>query len=789
MLTLRSGLAVGLIAHVSLLAALAMTVGLSAFGWVVGLTCGVVTVAAVVRGLAVRGVEALGPADLVTLARAMLTCGVAGLVADSFLQQPAVTALVALAVAALVLDAVDGWLARRLRTVSMFGARFDGEVDAFLILVLSVYVARSVGGWVLAIGAARYVFAMAGWGLPWLRGRLPPRYWRKVVAAIQGIVLTVAAADVVPRSLTYTALAVALALLAESFGRDVWWLWRHRSAGSGEPASTPERAVTTAMTNALALLLVWFALVAPNHLFGLTPSTFLRIPVEGLAVAGLALLLPARARRRMAAVVGVLLGLLTIAKVLDMAFFAAFDRPFNPVTDGGYIGPAFDFVRDSIGPVGATVAAVAAVVLVLALLVGMPLSVERLTGLMARRRRWSVRAVTVLVVVWTACAVSGLQVGQGEPIASTNAGQLAFGHVRSMAVSYRDQQRFDAAVELDRFHDAADAELLSALRGKDVLIAFIESYGRTALEGSPSSSPVRAVLDGGTSRLHASGYSSRSAFLTSPTFGGLSWLAHATLQSGLWVDNQRRYDRLLSGDRMTLSQAFNNAGWRTIAVMPSNRESWPEGKAFYQFDKIYDRGDIDYRGPTFGWSLMPDQYALSAFQRLALAQRDRKPVMAEINLSSSHPPWAPLPSMVDWSRLGDGSVFDRIHRRSESAEALWRHEDVEAAYMESIAYSLSALISFVEKYGDDDLVLVLVGDHQPATVVSGHGASHDVPITVVAHDRTVIERISGWGWQDGMTPDAQAPVWPMDAFRDRFLAAYSPQPPPIPSRPASQRQP
>ena len=96
--------------------------------------------------------------------------------------------LVTLAVVALALDAVDGWVARRTGTASPLGARFDGEVDAFLILVLSVYVARSAGAWVLAIGAARYAFLAAGWLLPWMREPLPPRYWRKVVAATQGIV-------------------------------------------------------------------------------------------------------------------------------------------------------------------------------------------------------------------------------------------------------------------------------------------------------------------------------------------------------------------------------------------------------------------------------------------------------------------------------------------------------------------------------------------------------------------------------------------------------------------------
>lgn len=224
MVTVPSGLAVGSAVLVALLAALGTTVGLGAVGWAVGLACGLVMNAAVARG----GAGALGPADLVTVTRAAFACAVAALVADSFFQEPAVPTLVALAVAALVLDAVDGWVARRTHTASRFGARFDGEVDAFLILVLSVYVADAVGGWVLAIGVARYAFAVAGWGLPWLRAQLPPRYWRKVVAATQGIVLTLAAASVAPPWLTYVALALALALLTESFGRDVLWLWRRR---------------------------------------------------------------------------------------------------------------------------------------------------------------------------------------------------------------------------------------------------------------------------------------------------------------------------------------------------------------------------------------------------------------------------------------------------------------------------------------------------------------------------------------------------------------------------------
>ena len=239
MVPVRSGLAAAMVALVALVTALGTTVGLGAPSWGVGVTCGLVITAAVAHGLGRGGVGALGPADLVTLTRATLACGVAALVAESYLQGSAVPALVptlvALTVVALVLDAVDGSVARRTRTASMFGERFDGEVDAFLILVLSVYVAPSVGEWVLAIGAARYVFAVGGWGLPWLRVQLPPRYWRKVVAAIQGIALTFAAAAVLPHLLTSAALVVALALLAESFGRDVLWSWRHRTAELAVP--------------------------------------------------------------------------------------------------------------------------------------------------------------------------------------------------------------------------------------------------------------------------------------------------------------------------------------------------------------------------------------------------------------------------------------------------------------------------------------------------------------------------------------------------------------------------
>lgn len=225
-----------LLALTALLVLLSVRVGLEPLSWLVGLGSSAVVTAGIGRATGHGGL--LGPADLVTLTRAMFACALASLVAESWLGPPATGAFVALAVAALVLDAVDGRVARATRS-TRFGAHFDGEADAFLLLVLSVHVALTYGGWVLAIGLARYVFWAAGAVWPWMRHPLPRRDWRKVVTAVQGIVLVVATAGAAPTLAVQGALLGALALLTESFGRDVWWLVRHRHQPSRVGVAAP----------------------------------------------------------------------------------------------------------------------------------------------------------------------------------------------------------------------------------------------------------------------------------------------------------------------------------------------------------------------------------------------------------------------------------------------------------------------------------------------------------------------------------------------------------------------
>jgi len=217
---------VGLIA----LTAVALISPLSFAGWVAGAACLIVSTLVVSVALTRSGARRFGPANTVTATRSMLIAVATAVTVTSFTQQVPALLLVALVAPALALDAVDGWVARRTGSESAVGARFDMEADAFLLLVLSAYDARIIGGWILAIGLMRYAFVAAGWVFPFLRAPLPFRYWRKVVAAACGVALLLVASGLLPSPVDVLIGGIVLGLLVESFGRDVIWLIRVNSS-------------------------------------------------------------------------------------------------------------------------------------------------------------------------------------------------------------------------------------------------------------------------------------------------------------------------------------------------------------------------------------------------------------------------------------------------------------------------------------------------------------------------------------------------------------------------------
>jgi phosphatidylglycerophosphate synthase len=749
----------------ALLAVLTVVARMTAIGWAVGLFSGAAITALLVSARRRAGRIAMRPADWITLSRAYLVGGVAAFVVQALVGVPSTAALVVVSALALALDAVDGAVARRTGTASSLGARFDGEVDAYLIALLSVRLGMDYGWWVVAAGAARYAFLVAGRMMPLFARPLPFRYWRKVVTAATGIVFTTAIAAVLPRPVGVTATVIVLALLAESFGRDVLWLYRHGVR------SAVRRPIGAAATVASWMLIV-LALNLPSRPELLTASAWAAIPVEGIVVGLLAVVLPVRGRRVVGVVAGAALAVLTLEKMLSIGFLSEIGRPFNPLQDWGAIGSAAGVVKASLGPAANTVlglvligaAALAYLIIVAAV---------RVMAASARHRTASARTLGAVAVVWLVAAATGVHAAASTPVASGATSAFAAGQTRLVWDTARDRARFaDDLAAPDPASAQPAADLVGGLRGKDVLVIFVESYGQVAVQGSSFSPAIDAELARDTAELHGAGFTARSAFLDSPTFGGVSWLAHSTLQSGLWVDSSQRYAQLTASHRTTLASAFAAAGWRTVSDIPSDDQPWAAGTSFYRYHKLYDRTNVGYHGPTFSYGAMPDQYTLAAFQRLEM-QPGHAPVMAEIDLVSSHTPWTPLPAMVPWSAVGDGSIFDPMPARGLSPEVAWRDPDtVRRLYGESIRYSLRAVTSWIGQLHDDNLVVVLLGDHQPAPIVAGYGANHLVPVSVIAADAGVIDAMACWNWQPGLLPTPSAPARSMDAFRDAFFATF-----------------
>ena len=223
--------------------------------------------------------------------------------------------------------------------------------------------------------------------------------------------------------------------------------------------------------------------------------------------------------------------------------------------------------------------AVVAVGLVAVLLVVLPLAAGRLTRAAAEHRRAASRALTALGTVWVLCAVSGAQVGPVGRVASTSAAGLAVDQVQQVRAELRDRRTFAGEIAADRIErrpgrPAADR---AARQGRAARLRRELRPGRGAgLRPSPPASTPCSTT--GPDACAPPATPSRSAFLTSPTFGAASWLAHSTLQSGLWVDSEQRYDQLLGSDRLTLTSAFGRAGWRTVVRRPREHQGLAGGR-------------------------------------------------------------------------------------------------------------------------------------------------------------------------------------------------------------------
>lgn len=523
--------------------------------------------------------------------------------------------------------------------------------------------------------------------------------------------------------------------------------------------------------NVAAIAFIFIALIIPNRVSDISVSSLLFFPLELLLLC-LLLLLPGRGGLLLRWVMAALLAVGVIFKCADMGTFKVFARPFNPVFDGYLFANGINLLNGAIGAVGAVLVAVLLVLVVLAIIVGAFWVLGRVQRVLGVSVYKSTAILSGGLVFWL------LLFFIGSPKASVQFYQHLSAHTLDIFATAKDMQAFNAQLDKSEGVAYSNDNLFAQLRGKDVLVVFVESYGRTALDNPEFAPLIRPLLERTSREFAEKGFAARSGFLTSPTVGGLSWLAHGTAMSGLWIDNQIRYNSLMLSERPTLNRLFKQAGWRTVAVMPAITMAWPEGQ-FYGYDEIYDAQHLGYQGKPFNWITMPDQYTLSAFQQRELANKSRTPVMAEIALISSHAPWTPIPQLIDWNAVGDGTVFNAQATSGDSPEEVWKdNARIRLQFRLSIEYALETIASYVMNYGDDNLVVLVFGDHQPAPIVTGDSGdfkagSRDVPVHFIARDPKVLEAVARWQWTAGMLPAADAPVWRMDELRNKLIDTFS----------------
>jgi Sulfatase len=293
---------------------------------------------------------------------------------------------------------------------------------------------------------------------------------------------------------------------------------------------------------------------------------------------------------------------------------------------------------------------------------------------------------------------------------------------------------------------------LARVRGTDVFVVFLESYGAATFDRHEHATRIAPSRDALAAAAAATGRAIVSAFVESPTFGGASWLAHASLLAGVEVRDGDAYNALITQRRRTLVRTFADRGYRTVALMPGLRQDWREGEWFYGFDAIYGAARLDYRGPEFGWWRIPDQYALAKFDQLEVAPHPRRPLFVFFPTITSHAPFRPVPPyQPDWQRLLGPQPYDpSVARELQGYRAEWQNLD--PAYADAVSYSLEWLGGYLREQRGAELVLVVLGDHQPPVGVGGEHPSWEVPVHVIARPGPLLDALVADGFVAGPAP-------------------------------------
>ncbi len=541
----------------------------------------------------------------------------------------------------------------------------------------------------------------------------------------------------------------------------------------------------------LGLMLIWLVLSLfiglppfPDAMFGLFHWGF-ALEV-GFAFAVIALVQTRRERVpnwliHVFAAIGTFLLALRLA---DLTAQSVVNRSLNMFLDVSLLPALWDVAVTLIGRAFAFAAVGAILVTLVGFYCLVVWALRRASGMLATAS--SRRAFAMICVAGIAVFVAQRTVFAEIP------GWRPFGASASLVFRQQSEQLVDTMVRRAVFRadlatDDADGippeRLLAGLGKRDVVIVYIESYGVTAIDDPQYADVILPRLAGMERAAEDAGFAMKSGRMVALSVGGQSWLNHASFTAGRLIDDQTIYALFLAEQPRTLVHDFEATGRRTVQIKPAITLPWPEGERL-GYQATWEAADMGYEGPNFYWGIVPDQFALDFFARTELESEDRPPVFASIALISSHAPWLPVPDVVEWDELGDGSVYERWTRDAPQPQDVWRNQDaIREQYALSVGNSIDVVAQFLRDRVDNDALVIVLGDHQPAPLVTGPDASRAVPVHVFSGDREVLEPFSDLGFVPGILPrpepeggDAALPR--MDVFRPFLLEAFSRDPEP-----------
>jgi hypothetical protein len=531
----------------------------------------------------------------------------------------------------------------------------------------------------------------------------------------------------------------------------------------------PARLRTGVLGVSLGVLLLaaFFVPVRDLHTHGLTiewrPSSELAGLLFLVAIAALAR--PQFfARRGAALVLAVLVVATALLNLADAATPTLLGRDLNLYWDLRHLPSLFGLARESAGlwrVSGAAIVLVGVVLLVVALSYW---AWRNVLGALADRRI----AIGIVVLLGVVLDITAFAPAERRPLAIG----LGRGIVRQAVIIDRSWRAAEgsALTPATLATPAPPRSDLAGLKHRDVYLVYIESYGTTVFDTPEFRASLREPLAQFEATLRASGFSIASNRLVSPTFGGGSWLAHATLASGVRLDDPVLYSRLLGSGRKLLPSYLKDAGWRTIEIMPGIKTPSPEASA-WGFDREIFAGELGYHGPSFGWFAIPDQFTLDRATALRSALGPETPVFAQIVLVSSHIPFHPVPPYLgDWR---DSGVFATVP--AAAWEEINRQSDWDAFtpnYLKSLKYDFAVLGDWLARYVPGDALVILLGDHQPPAVVGGELPQWTVPIHVLSRDRDLVAPFIATGYVPGIVPTQAPPYQGMEKFLPNFLASF-----------------